>query len=561
MKRNIVFLLGGKLKKNSIQHLEKMSKKFNLKFKKFKIFNFSLCIVCEEEPIISISKSEASFNIGRLSHSLAENSDRFVDIKITDNKIILDSDYVGSIPVYYSCNQKNFTFSNIEPCVVLNSEPKDLKISPQQIFELTKFTHPLWDKTIFQNIKFTKPDSKFIYNYKTNSIEEKNKRTVFSSNKRINYSDKEVANDLYKLNKKLVTQSLSGYEEIILPLSSGYDSRMILAVITENEELKAKTKCFTYGGYTNIEAQAAKRMCQKHNIFWKHIDLNCEFLKAKYLHPILEIFGSTLQVHGMYQLEFLEQIKPYFATDKPILTSGFMTGVPAGQHISLIFPKYKLGLVEAMNQFPQSNGWNSDEFKINKKDFLVNSENEFKKAASYFKGKLIHQSVVFDIWTRQRNFISYYPKTLEWILPIISPHLSTEYANFFFSLNDKHLTDRKAVELMFQYHYPKLASVVSNSNKIKSITKKRLSKQLFKLANSLKKRGLGFLLSDYYKNTDFKEFDNIAITKSGARGLYPLNQIEIRKEIFSYFHHNSNLFEEALLGGGGLILKLQFCNL
>ena len=59
---------------------------------------------------------------------------------------------------------KPITISNIEPCVILNSDYKDIIISKQRLFEFVKFNHLIWDKTIFTNINLIKPDCRFIYN-------------------------------------------------------------------------------------------------------------------------------------------------------------------------------------------------------------------------------------------------------------------------------------------------------------------------------------------------------------------------------------------------------------
>ena len=70
----------------------------------------------------------------------------------------------------------------------------------------------------------------------------------------------------------------------------------------------------------------------------------------------------------MYQLEFFDQIKNYFDTKNPVLTSGFMTGVPAGQHLNLLDTKTS-SLYLLMNRFSQSEYWKNKEFKIEKAKF------------------------------------------------------------------------------------------------------------------------------------------------------------------------------------------------
>ena len=71
--------------------------------------------------------------------------------------------------------------------------------------------------------------------------------TVKAGDTKVVLSDKQVADELFELNKSLVKRSLVDSDEIILPLSSGYDSRLIFSVIANDQELRKKTRCYTYG--------------------------------------------------------------------------------------------------------------------------------------------------------------------------------------------------------------------------------------------------------------------------------------------------------------------------
>ena len=470
--------------------------------------------------------------------------DRFLKIKVSIRDVQITNDYVGSIPVYYSL-RKHLTISNIEPVVVIDSETNYDDISTENLYGFMRYMHFIWDETLYSHIYVQEPDCQYIYQIDSIRPQKMFLKTLKSSKERIEFSDVQVANELYELNQELVERALKDEEEIVLPLSAGYDSRMILAAISKNKELKERLKCFTYGPEGSIEVESAKKLCSIYGVYWKRIDLPCHFLDRKYLDKIFLIFGSSLHLHGMYQLEVWENISNNLTSENAVLTSGFMTGVPAGQHISILGIKnINQKLTKSMNNFSQSKYWTDKEllqacskFTI---DIIDKVEDKYKGAFDRFDGELYQKSVVFDVWTRQRNFISYHPRVLEWEAPFVSPHMTPIYQNFFLSLSEKHLTDRKAVELMFKYHYPECAEVISNSNGLKSISN-RVENVAAALSRVFRVLRLSILMPNAYKNKPLL-FNIPALKHSGKEGLFPLFHLKYEeKQILNCF------FDDVLL--------------
>ena len=105
-------------------------------------------------------------------------------------------------------------------------------------------------------------------------------------------------------------------------------------------------------------------------------------------------------------------------------------------------------------------------------------------------------------------------------MPVVSPHMNTDYANFFMSLSKEHLSDRRAVELMFMQHYPDIAGVVSNSNGIVSLGSP-VESLVHLLSRVLNRLQMPNFLSSYYRNLPF-EFDLQAVKNCGRKSFYPL---------------------------------------
>jgi len=483
---------------------------------------------------------DSAYDLAKISAGRVR--DRFLCIEMGSDKVIILNDYAGTIPIYYS-SRNHISISNIEPIVVADSKSSYDDISAENLFGFLRYSHFIWDETLYKHIFTQEPDSKYCYVVDSLEVQKTYLETLKCSDERAKLSDYQVANELYELNRKLIYQSLENEQEIILPLSAGYDSRMIISAISEDLSLKKRLKCFTYGPAGSIEVESARKLSLTYKISWKHISLPCKFHEMVYLDKIGEVFGTSLHFHGMYQLEFWDEIKNYLDTDRPVITSGFMTGVPAGQHISLLgINSYNSNLSTAMNNFSQSKLWSCEELiETNgrfRPDMVDLSETRFRKAFERFNGTPCKKSVVFDLWTRQRNFIGYYPRTFEWMVPHISPHMTPEYANFFLSLSNKHLKDRKAVELMFLNFYPLSAKITSNSNGIEAIKKSYIDKLAFFISKIARKAKISNIMPLGYRNLPVI-LDLYAIKYSEKNSFYPLFNLNGKEsdafaEYFSY---------------------------
>ncbi len=504
-------------------HLAKLASTYGKEIQELRIGAFRICLVGSE---FSYDIIDASNKLSiMLRHSGKEIWDRFLKFELSVDNLIVENDYAGSIPFFYS-SRCGFVASNIEPCVFLASDSSLEDVSPENIYGFLKYSHFIWDETAWKHIFQMLPDSAYHFASDGEVKKKKYLETVKASNNRVNLSDRDVGAQLYELNRNLVTRSLEIYDEIILPLSSGYDSRMIFAVLANDSKLAERTYCYTYGSEGSIEVEAGRRLSRLKKIKWHHIELPCKFLQSRYTKEIADLFGASLHMHGMYQIEFYEQIKSRFGIkDSSVLTSGFMTGVPAGQHNGLLqIEDANSSLVQAMNRFSQSNTWSDEGLAslpiFNNKNYNEIAESRFREAFDRFEGEVFQKAVIFDVWTRQRNFISYYPRTLEWLTPVVSPHMNSEYANFFMSLNRVHLWNRKAVELMFLHNYPDIARVASNSNGIVALGN-RFETSMFFISRVFAKLGILNSLPRRYRNAAF-DFDTQAIINSREESFFPL---------------------------------------
>ncbi|MGO3406060.1 hypothetical protein [Marinomonas sp.] len=529
MNRNIAFLIHSKKyvtksMERAEQHLKQLAQRFGYSSEKLEHGEYVIHLICEGEATYQKDDVCLFFPVGNLGNHPLE-KDRFLKVSVGEDKVEVINDYAGTVPVFYA-NRNGLLLSNIEPAAVLATETTAQDISYENVFGFMRYMHFIWEETAYQHIKTMDPDSKYTFFNNSGSIEKLYLKSIEVSEKYATLSDKEVAALLNDLNNKLVISALESYDQIILPLSSGYDSRMILAALSTRPDLKEKLYCFTYGSIGSVEVEAGRRLTAELGVKWDFIDLPLLFLGRGTLEDIDQVFGASLHMHGMYQLEFFREIKKRISIHpNACLTSGFMTGVPAGQHNSLLAIDGNQPLTQGMDKFSQSKYWTNEELEqlnvFKGQDYLNKAEQRFRQAFDRFEGGSITQkAVIFDVWSRQRNFVGYYPRTLEWVIPTVSPHMTKEYAQFFMSLSKRHLDDRLAVELMFKYHHPALSKIVSNSNGLRSINN-LFENGMFFVSRVLRKFRLNKLLPQSYSNNGF-EFNLPALRHSGEESIYPL---------------------------------------
>jgi hypothetical protein len=115
--------------------------------------------------------------------------------------------------------------------------------------------------------------------------------------------------------------------EVVLPLSGGLDSRLLLALWPQPAELAA----FTYGVSDpqagSVEVVHARLLAQRYGLRWWPIELAT---LGRYLPDWYALFGPSTHAHGMYQLEFYHKIAALGWGQRPLL-SGALGDAWAGK--------------------------------------------------------------------------------------------------------------------------------------------------------------------------------------------------------------------------------------
>jgi len=228
-----------------------------------------------------------------------------------------ETDWLGSTPVFY--NEKTAAVSsNINDVI----DYRDLTIHPEGFNNYLAFGYSAFGQTPIVGVKFL-PHSSILIIMEDGQLKVEQKEDTS-----LKYLQRETT-ETEAL--KTLNHSIRSWEErvsgdIILPLSGGFDSRVLGHFINDPSRVKA----FTYGTSRNqshsFEVINAKRLAQNLSFDWQQIELD-EFLQE--IPRWEKLYGPSTHAHGMYHVEFYQKIQEQFPNGAPLL-SGIIGDAWAG---------------------------------------------------------------------------------------------------------------------------------------------------------------------------------------------------------------------------------------
>lgn len=190
---------------------------------------------------------------------------------------------------------------------------------------------------------------------------------------------------LSALETQLVDNAITyaGNRTILIPLSGGYDSRYLLALLKEKNY--PKIECYTYGRKDSYEALIAKNVCEKLNIKWHFIEYTNTLLQAFFSetwsnyaavnHP----YVSLPHEQDFFALYYLKQNN--LLPEGAVIMNGFCQDIHAGSFIEPVknfdiqkFIYHKYHLKPSLQIYENSwNGYQEWLVKNRLSKFIVNS--------------------------------------------------------------------------------------------------------------------------------------------------------------------------------------------
>jgi hypothetical protein len=231
-----------------------------------------------------------------LSFPLSENLlDKNILLYFEGGNVIIENDWLGSTPVFY--NESDGIVSTLSLKTLTRNE-----IHPEGLADYIEFGYSAFEQTPFKHVRFMRYYSKLIFNPDGISIECKEdpvyQKGIFDKTE----DERRIFENIQNYINNVETMTC---DEIILPTSGGFDSRLLNLCIND----KSRIRAFTYGISDNqsesSEVVHAKKISEILGTTWEQVELG-EY--NKYIEDWFKIFGISTHLHGMYHIEFYKKI-------------------------------------------------------------------------------------------------------------------------------------------------------------------------------------------------------------------------------------------------------------
>lgn len=336
------------------------------------------------------------------SHNL---SDRNVLIEFRSNEIIIENDWLGSIPVYYNSKEKIISTLSTK-CL------KDKTFSENGRSNYFEFGYAVFGQTAFEDVKFMEAYSSLKMSAQTFGYE--TKKDIYAEQILNENSEYQDFNTVVEAHKNYMLQIENQYNfPKIIPTSGGFDSRL-LNLWTAN---KAAVFSYTYGiSKRQAESQEvvyAQKLSQLLGTNWQQVQLG-NFMQ--YFRESFGIFGFSSGLFTMYHIDFYKKIKANLPAQNMLWYSGIFGDAWSGG-ISPIVPDTPNDLCH----LGYRHGLHMD------KRFISAKENPIKNA--FFSKNLpflkTEGNLLLNIVRTKAIFISYLATLPEYFgYPVVTPFLN-----------------------------------------------------------------------------------------------------------------------------------------
>lgn len=207
------------------------------------------------------------------------------------------TDWLGFNSVFYSKITNEFSY-NINDVIATHGQ---IDLDTTGIYYYFKYGYCVFGRTPIKGIFFTPACSDLVLVNGRLFLEEKDPVVSFESGYHT-----DVRSVLQKISHQINQVVEQSNVANVLPLSAGYDSRLLLSLIKNQKNVH----CFTYGVSSNQlaskECVFAKETARLLKSNWNPVWLG-DF--HQYIPDYYNLFGVSTHLHGMYHFEFYKKIK------------------------------------------------------------------------------------------------------------------------------------------------------------------------------------------------------------------------------------------------------------
>ena len=250
-----------------------------------------------------------------LANCLSILNGHFAAIILHGSDIILVSDKIRSFPILYTVKDKVYCADSGES---VRQMLQGRSISPEFSAEFSIFGYLSGGDTLIKGIRYV-PAGEFVVCHHGGRVENISYHTFSCDKKMVKKTFLlQTSRNVLQESFRRTIQSIGQYSRILIPLSGGYDSRLIACLCKEMN--LQNVLCYTYGKLDSFEVIVSKRVAETLGFQWKFVEYN------------EDVWNSTLSS---------DEFKQYF------IFSGCLSGTPHFQDFPALMQLKREQLIDS----------------------------------------------------------------------------------------------------------------------------------------------------------------------------------------------------------------------
>jgi asparagine synthase (glutamine-hydrolysing) len=258
------------------------------------------------------------------------------------------ADKVSTIPVHYYKQDNKVIISN--SAVYFEKGKHLVNVNTESVLEMSMAGYTVNGKTLYNEV-FQLTAGEYIFVDSSDFFKEKYYvyspwKNTAQDERALKYKLKDVLLDALKM----MLDSVKG-REIVVPLSAGYDSRLVVSGL---KEVGAENvHCISYGLPGNFESRAAKKIAEKLGYKWTFVPLDLKIQKRVFLSDDFKQYlvysdnlSNTPVLIDFAAISYLKKNK--LITDDAIFVNGNTGDFISGGHISAYVSSGEVNNIESM---------------------------------------------------------------------------------------------------------------------------------------------------------------------------------------------------------------------
>lgn len=213
-------------------------------------------------------------------------------------ELIHTTDWLGSNPIFFNSKTNQFSANFLEVIDI-----NDCRISCDGLKDYLNYGYSVFGQTVIDNVKFT-PFNSELWRNNLGQLKIVQLPDSISENLNFKSSVSDVIESIEVEMQSILSRS-SNYDNIILPLSGGMDSKLIGLYLQGRTNVRAYTYGISDKQSKSFEVSGAKDFARRINLQWSQIELG-EF--HKYIGLNFDLYGASTHAHSMYHFEFYSKI-------------------------------------------------------------------------------------------------------------------------------------------------------------------------------------------------------------------------------------------------------------